>query len=500
MLADFYTGYPANRTFSLFLHKTLFMDLPADFTRRTRYLLGDEYEAFRESLDDAPCNSLRLNTAKTAVCLSDHVPWCESGYYLPERLTYTFDPLFHAGIYYVQEASSMFLEQVLKQYVHEPVRFLDLCAAPGGKSTHAISVLPEGSFIVSNEIMDSRINILAENIVKWGVGNGGVVVTHNEASDFAFLQHYFDVVLTDVPCSGEGMFRKDKNAIDEWSVGNVAQCSERQRDILDNIWGTLRPGGILIYSTCTYNTEENEQIISYLQTSFGAELLPIAVESEWNIKKGLSGHLEVNRFMPHRTRGEGFFMAALRKPAAEGADRQELISKLLKKISRKSKKESRTEIVPEDIKSWVNDSVMFDFMLKEDKIVALPKRYVDDITMFFSLLDVKYAGIGIASRKGKDWIPEHACAMSVNYNRSAFPEKELSQTQAIAYLRREALQLPPDTPGGFVLLTYKKMPLGWVKNLGTRANNLYPQEWRIRTGYTPEVVKTISDFCYKTEV
>ncbi len=471
------------------------MDLPEDFIRRTRELLGDEYEAFQAALNAAPINSLRLNTAKVSNLLPDRVLWCESGYYLPERLTYTFDPLFHAGAYYVQEASSMFLEQVIKQYVHEPVRFLDLCAAPGGKSTHAISVLPEGSLIVSNEITDSRINILTENIIKWGAGNGNIAITHNDASDFAPLQHYFDIILTDVPCSGEGMFRKDPNAIKEWSVANVAQCSERQRGILNRIWETLRPGGILIYSTCTYNTDENEQTVAYLQKSFDAELLPIAVNNDWNIKKGLSGNLEVNRFMPHRTQGEGFFMAALRKPETSYTDRQDLICKLLKKTTRKEKKGNRRLSIPKEIKNWITNSEAFNFILNDDKIVALPKQYTDDITVLSALLDVKYAGICIASLKGKDWVPEHACAMSASYNRSAFPETEISQPQAIAYLRRESLQLSPDTPKGFVLLTYKKVPLGWVKNLGTRANNLYPQEWRIRTGYTPEITKTLSDFC-----
>ncbi len=474
-----------------FCTKHLVMNLPEDFIRRTRSLLGDEYDTFQAALEQPPSNSIRLNPAKATGSLPDRVPWCNSGYYLSERLTYTFDPLFHAGAYYVQEASSMFLEQVLKQYVHHPVRYLDLCAAPGGKSTHAASVLPAGSLVVSNEITDSRIHILTENLIKWGAGN--VVVTHNDASDFSPLTDYFDVILTDVPCSGEGMFRKDPNTINEWSVENVAQCSDRQRIILSRIWGTLRPGGILVYSTCTYNTEENEQIIRYLQTTFGAELLPVATPPEWNICKGLSGETRVNRFLPHRTRGEGFFLAALRKPETETANRQELIGKLLKRIARKKTKGGKTEIVPKEIKQWINGNDSFHFLVQEDKIIALPQTYSDEITLFFSLLDVTYAGIEIATQKGKEWIPSHACAMSVHCNRQIFPEKELSPSQTIAYLRREALQLPPDTPKGFVLLTYQNLPLGWVKNLGTRANNLYPQEWRIRTGYTPEQLKTLSN-------
>ena len=385
----------------------------------------------------------------------------------------------------------MFLEQVLKQYVHQPVRYLDLCAAPGGKSTHAVSVLPAGSLVVSNEITDSRIPVLTENLIKWGTGN--VVVTHNDASDFAPLTDYFDVILTDVPCSGEGMFRKDPNAINEWSIENVAQCSDRQRSILNRIWGTLRPGGILVYSTCTYNTDEDEQIIGYLQTTFGAELLPVASPPEWNICKGLSGETKVNRFFPHRTRGEGFFLAALRKPETAAISRQELIGKLLKKIARQRAKGGKTETVPQEIKQWIDKNDSFHFLVQEGKIIALPQAYSDEISLLFSLLDVAYAGIEVATQKGKEWIPSHACAMSVHYNRQLFPEKEISQEQAIAYLRRESLQLPPDTPKGVILLTYQSLPLGWVKNLGTRANNLYPQEWRIRTGYTPQQLKTLSD-------
>lgn len=469
------------------------MDLPEDFTRRTQALLGDEYETFRASLDETPCISLRLNPSKnTAHRLTDHVPWCESGYYLSEKPTYTFDPLFHAGTYYVQEASSMFLEQVLKQYVQSPVRFLDLCAAPGGKSTHALSVLPTGSLLVSNEITDSRIHILVENLIKWGTGNP--VVTHNDSGDFAALQYYFDVILADVPCSGEGMFRKDPNAVNEWSVANITQCAERQRSILDRIWDTLHPGGLLIYSTCTYNTEENEQIIQYLQSTYDAELLPVAVAAEWNVKKGLSGNLEVNRFMPHRTRGEGFFMAALRKPGETAVNRDELLGKLLKKINKKKGKEKYSEPVPTAIKKWIKEPDHYDFRQSDDKIWAYPKEYADDITVLSSLLDIRYAGIAVASLKGKEWIPEQACAMSSVYNRQTFPEQELSLAQAIAYLRREALQLPPDTPKGIILLTYQDTPLGWAKNLGTRANNLYPQEWRIRSGYTPENIKNINDF------
>lgn len=232
------------------------MKLPISFIESTRALMGDEeYQELSVALEQEPPASVRLNSKfpGLAACssISGRIPWAAEGYYLNQRLTFTFDPLFHAGCYYVQEASSMFVEQVLRRYVTTPVKMLDLCAAPGGKSTHARSVLPEGSLLVANEVIRNRSQILAENLTKWGYAD--VVVTNNDPSDFSRIGSFFDVILTDVPCSGEGMFRKDPGAIEEWSPENVEICWQRQRRIITDIWPCLKPGGILIYSTCTYN-------------------------------------------------------------------------------------------------------------------------------------------------------------------------------------------------------------------------------------------------------
>ena len=232
------------------------MNLPASFTEYTRALLGvEEYEKLVSALQQEPPVSIRLNRLKVhrlkvENALSVQPPWSSEGIYLDERLTFTFDPLFHAGCYYVQEASSMFVEQVLRQHVTKPVVMLDLCAAPGGKSTHARSVLPEGSLLVANEVIRNRSQILAENLTKWG--HPDVVVTNNDPADFSALPSFFDVILTDVPCSGEGMFRKDSVAVEEWSPENVEICWQRQRRIIADVWPSLKPGGILIYSTSTY--------------------------------------------------------------------------------------------------------------------------------------------------------------------------------------------------------------------------------------------------------
>ena len=294
------------------------MALPIDFITRTRALLGEEFDRLEAALNaDVPV-SIRINSMKGTPAPKAGAPvaWCESGFYLPERLSFTFDPLFHAGAYYVQEASSMFLEQAIKAYVKEPVRCLDLCAAPGGKSTHLASLLPDGSLLVSNEVIRSRSYVLAENIAKWG--RPDTIVINNDPEEIGeALPHLFDVIVTDVPCSGEGMFRKDTDSTGEWSVDNVRLCASRGRRIIHDIWNALKPGGILIYSTCTYNTEEDEENIHYIIEELGAEALPIPTQEEWQITGALRFEHPVYRFFPHKTRGEGFFLAALRKAEGE---------------------------------------------------------------------------------------------------------------------------------------------------------------------------------------
>ena len=422
------------------------MNLPAEFAEQTRVLLGDvEYEKLVSALAEDTPVSIRLNPWKQKKIEPSigreqftAVPWCADGFYLNERLTFTFDPLFHAGSYYVQEASSMFLEQAMQQYVNEPVTVLDLCAAPGGKSTHIRSLLPEGSLLVANEVIRNRSQVLAENLIKWG--HPDVMVTNNDPANFAKLTELFDVIMTDVPCSGEGMFRKDPGAIEEWSLENVEICWQRQRRIIADIWPCLKPGGILIYSTCTYNTKENEENISWIMEELGAEPLSVNVPDEWGITGNLSdSDFPVYRFMPHKTKGEGFFLAVLRK-GGEG------------ELERTGNKE------------------------------ALIRKH---------LRVIKDSGVEPGVLKGKDLIPSHAQAMSVTLDLEAYPSCELTYEQAIAYLRREAIVLDASVPRGSILVMYRNVPLGFVKNIGNRANNLYPQDWRIRSGYLPDIVRVL---------
>ena len=288
--------------------------LPPDFAAATRSLLGDAYRLLEAALQAEPAVSVRMNRDKCGEEPSaERVPWCDTGYYLAERRLFTLDPLFHAGAYYVQEASSMFLEQAVKAYVKEPVRCLDLCAAPGGKSTHLCSILPEGSILVSNEVIPSRAAVLYENLAKWG--NPNVFVARNAPADLGRLAHFFDLVVVDAPCAGEGMFRKDPAAARQWSLSGVARCAARQRQILRDVWDALRPGGLLVYSTCTYNTEENEDNLSFLVEDLGAEALPVPLREAWQVTGALKYGYPACRFFPHKTRGEGFFLALVRKAA-----------------------------------------------------------------------------------------------------------------------------------------------------------------------------------------
>lgn len=476
------------------------MELPVSFVDYTRSLLGDaEYGRLSEALNAEQPVSIRLNEAKYPVASSllsgdgsCRVPWTSAGFYLSRRPTFTFDPLFHAGCYYVQEASSMFVEQALRQYVGtDPVVALDLCAAPGGKSTHVRSLLPEGSLLVANEVIRNRSQILAENLTKWG--HPDVVVTNNDPADFSPLTSFFDVILTDVPCSGEGMFRKDPVAVSEWSPENVDVCWQRQRRILSDIWPCLKPGGLLVYSTCTYNTKEDEENIRWMRDTFGAKILPLDIPADWNITGNLLAgeDFPVYRFLPHRTQGEGFFLALLRKPEQLQCEAEEegFIRRPSRKVvSATGKKKSAPVISKEQltlVRRWLLSPDDYELFFSGITVTAFSKKHLSELSALQQSLRVIQSGITLAEVKGKDLIPNHSLAMSRLLCDNAFPCEVVSYEQAIAYLRKEAIVLSAEAPCGYVLLTYTDVPLGFVKNIGNRANNLYPQEWRIRSGHLP---------------
>ena len=450
------------------------MALPKEFINILGEILeADERDRLLNALQTEPQVSIRFNplipdaeslALQSLECSADgRVPWAGNAVYLDHRPQFTLDPLIHMGCYYVQEASSMFLEQAVRKCVSGPVKALDLCAAPGGKSTLLASLLPEGSLLVSNEIQRSRAQILAENMTKWG--RTGVMVTCNTPKQIGQSNLMFDLIAVDAPCSGEGMFRKDEGAVTDWSLQNVDMCAERQRQIIEDIWPALKPGGYLIYSTCTFNRHEDEDNVQWIIEQFGAEAIKIDTNPEWNIKASLTqDNLPVYHFMQHLTRGEGFFLCLLRKP--DGAFRE---------IPQKPFKADPT--VPAECRKWLNDG--YEYYVKGDSIYALPAPLASDMNQVNKELYALIPGIEVAVRKGHDWVPAHALAMSDALNKEAFNKVETTRKQALEYLHCDALRLE-DAPRGIVLLTYKGIPLGFAKNLGNRANNMYPQEWRIR--------------------
>ena len=447
-------------------------------------LSTSNFERFLAEMQRPPHAFVRKNRSKSGVQLdlqSAHtVPWCAEGYALEERPLFTADPLLHAGCYYVQEQSSMFLAHVLRQLISGPATMIDFCAAPGGKSTLAQSLLPEGSALIANEPIRQRANILVENIQKWGATN--VIVTNNYPKDLARTGVKADIVLVDAPCSGEGMFRKDPDNIGEWTPRKVAECQALQRDILTQAGKCLRPGGYLIYSTCTFNTQENEENLHWLISEFDAETVHIPVSEDWNICPSLLSNFEapLYRFIPgvgpspQMPFGEGLFMAVVRKTGADAFD----------KPDRKKAKSSLHPLHP-TAAMWLSKAETYTQTTINDTLMALPPQLA---TLYAQLssLRILHAGIPLAAQKGKDLIPQHALALSTALQRGVFPEVELTKEQALQYLHRDAITLPADTQRGFVLVTYQDIPLGFCKHLGNRTNNLYPQEWRIRQNLTPQ--------------
>lgn len=469
------------------------MNLPADFTNDIISRLGeDEYHLLAQALQAVPPVSIRFNPKKASAdeiegVIKEHgatrVPWCDLGYYLSQRPQFTFDPLLHAGCYYVQEASSMFIWHILTEYLKQrasqasaaPITALDLCAAPGGKSTIALSLLPKGSVLIANEAIRQRSNILAENIIKWGHPN--CIVTNNYAEDFSEFTGIFDVIICDAPCSGEGMFRKDPKSIDEWSAANVAACCKTQKDIASNIWHTLKPGGLLIYSTCTYNTHEDEENAIWIAENLGAEIVSCHPQEEWNLSDTNT------HFFPHIVKGEGFFVSVLKKHG----DEEDTTPRTTKRDKKnKNGKQAQKNKLPKELTQWIASDGDYTIHEADGTYCAFPTAHKDILLLAEKSLRVVHSGIELGKAKGKSVQPSQSLAMSASLNRSAFPEVELTFQQAIAYLRTEALSLPGGTPIGYVLLTYHGHPLGFAKNIGNRANNLYPSEWKIRSSYGPK--------------
>lgn len=448
--------------------------LPLAFRDMMLELLGEEAQALFDSLDEEPPTSIRLSLHKASPSLlpatATPVPWCSWGYYLAERPTFTGKAAFHAGQYYVQEASSMLLTQIQPLLPNTAMTALDLCAAPGGKSTLLLDLLPEGSVLLANEVVQHRANVLAENLQKWG--NPRHIVSHALPDKFTSLGATFDLVLVDAPCSGEGMFRKDKSARLEWTEHSPQACAERQRSILADVWDSLLPDGLLVYSTCTLNRLENEDIVAYIVETLGASPISLG-EIDGGVQTSPYSPYPCYRMMPHRAKGEGQFMAVFRKETEA--------PQAPKSVKTKSKSREQAQEIPQEVYSYIVNPTEYIWERLGDEVRAYPKAVYQLLNRLRSLrLPIVSAGILVAQIKGKSIIPHTALALSTAFRPDSFEWIELSEVQTIEYLSREALQIDGVYQQGYKVVHHGGVALGFIKYLGNRSNNLYPNEWRIR--------------------
>jgi 16S rRNA C967 or C1407 C5-methylase (RsmB/RsmF family)/NOL1/NOP2/fmu family ribosome biogenesis protein len=504
---------------------------PPEFERSAAAELGEEEAAaLLAALDGEAATSVRYNPFKLGArpAGTDAVPWCRYGAYLAERPVFTLDPAMHSGAYYVQEASSQFVEWLYRAALGggaeadgegakgengacaygaadggtsgtadvsngsvasgvsdgsgisgasdggalpEGVRLLDLCAAPGGKTTLYSTLVGPTGLVVANEVIRQRAAVLADNVRRWGVGN--VVVTNNEAGAFGAYKHRFDVLAVDAPCSGEGMFRKTPAARDEWSPANVELCAARQRRILADAWDALRPGGVLIYSTCTFNRRENEQNVEWLTENFAVEPLEFdtAEPAAWGVECGEAAGVATFRFFPHRLRGEGFFVAAMRK--ADGRVKRSVPRARKEPIVWLNRPDSRP------LAEWVAAPEAMKFATIGDNSYALYRPQFQAVDELAGGLNVIYSGVCMGRLFGGKLRPDHALALFHELRRGAASESDLAREEALDYLRKRDFAHPEGLAEGLNLLTFGGLPVGWIKRMGHRTNTMLPNNFRI---------------------
>lgn len=508
--------YPAPYIFANFAGMT--NNLSDIFLESLHNLPSVDPSELAESLQSAPATGIRLNTRKaTGSCHTEatgmypvghEVEWCAEGWILDERPSFTLNPLFHAGVFYVQDPSSMIYGQIAtrlrKHFADDSIKVLDFCAAPGGKTTALINALKDNDLVVANEFVAPRGKILRENLQKWGFPN--IITTGDSSNSFAGLGQTFDIVAVDAPCSGEGMMRKDEEARRQWSPELVRSCAALQREILGDITRTITPGGFLIYSTCTFNIHENEENSRFIAGVLGLE--PISIHSLGLTGIGKPGRallpgVEALRFMPHLTsEGEGLYVSIFRKPSSPGIDIEsancnavnhtlpvEMPTYLPSGRSKRRNKDSgrgKTIEAPlsreaaEAVRSWLKPEFRSVLEQTGNEVFALPEKIValrDAIRN--AGIRITSAGVPAAELKGSSPIPDSRLVLSDMFDPGAFPSLEVDETQALRYLRRESFPLPGNISKGFVVIKYKGHPLGLMKNIGSRANNLYPLPWRI---------------------
>jgi len=450
------------------------MQLPQKLLADLKKINGFDEQSFIEAHQQVAVTSVRLHPIKKSSVVTDNeqVPWCGYGRYLDKRPVFTLDPLYHAGAYYVQEASSMFLQCVLEQVLpaRENLRVLDLCAAPGGKSTLIASLLDKSSLLISNEVIRTRASILEENMTRWGYMN--TLVTSNDPKEFSKLGAYFDVVVVDAPCSGSGLFRKDAHALNEWSEANVQLCCQRQQRILADIWPAIKEDGLLIYATCSYSPQEDEAILDWLANEFDVETMQLNVPTEWGIVHVVTEKEKINgyRFFPDRVKGEGFFIAALRKREVTSAIRYPKY----RTVKDEQIKNKAGYLLTENAIRYVQSGA--------ENYSAIHELHEADLHLVREHLYLRKTGLSLGVPMAKEWVPSHEAAMSVDLAHTV-QRVAVDKEQALKFLKKEEMHLPP-MEKGWNIVTYEGLGLGWIKNLGNRVNNYLPKHWRIRMEIT----------------
>ncbi len=433
---------------------------------------GFELDLFRsvhergESVSSVRLNAAKTNASRLSLPWDEPVSWCTNGWYLKERPVYTLDPLFHAGCYYVQEASSMFLDHVLRHVLGDRsgLSVIDLCAAPGGKTT-LLAALPHFRMVVANELIRSRLTILSENVAKWGLPH--VLVSHNDPREVGRLEGFFDVMVVDAPCSGSGLFRRDPEAISEWSERNVQLCSERQQRILADALPALAPDGILIYSTCSYSRQEDEMILDWLVGHEDFEAIPIPANGSWGIAESISAKGAFGyRFFPGKVQGEGLFMACLRRKGGRTFH-----------AARTGKPNLVTTAERKLITPWLKDGDALAMLKKDQDVFLVPEALTADLLQLSSSLQIRKTGIHGGAIGRDEFIPDHELAVSILAS-TELPGVDLDLDGSREYLRKNKIGPFPDLKG-WHLIRHEGIGLGWAKMLSNRVNNYYPASWRI---------------------
>lgn len=485
-------------------------ELKDTFKDSLKKLPGVDAELLINSLSTPPGIGIRFNKrknrlrdinelAKSVYLYATPVDWCDSGFLLPERPVFTLNPLLHAGVFYVQDPSSMIYEQitcVLRNSINsDSVNVLDFCAAPGGKTTGIINALKDNDILVANEFVPARGRILRENLQKWGFSN--IITTGDNSASFANLNDIFDIIAVDAPCSGEGMMRKDDDARRQWSPQLIENCASLQKEILSDIMKTLKPGGYLIFSTCTFNISENEDNSRFIRDILGLEPIKIKNLDLKGIERvggALYEDVEALRFMPHLTPdGEGLYVSVFQKPAecktAQSEESESYSNSKLNSFNKKNrdfqnKKNQKSPTLTAgniaDLKLRFNDSDDLIFEMIDDNIYAVTQE-VNALKQMLGNTGVHITSSGTpaGTLKGKDIIPDSRMVLSDRFNPNSFPIVEVGLDDALRFLRRESFALPPNISKGYIVINYEGYPLGIMKNIGNRANNLFPQSWKI---------------------